>query len=87
MGSCGQSFIFQEFFIYLFFHDFAKNIWSVANLAKIYICRRGSRRQGLNAAARGVRSRQEWARSPNATGHAVGRGVRVLTPGVSMALG
>jgi hypothetical protein len=79
------------FFIFIL-SRFCKNIWSVTNLAKIYICRRGPQREGLNAVAHGGRSRQEWARSPNATGHdvvpdAVGRGVRGLTPGVSMALG
>jgi hypothetical protein len=67
----------RENFFYIFiFSGFRKHIWFATNLAKIYICRRRSRCQGLNAAAHGVRSRQEWARRPNAKGH----GVISLTP-------
>jgi hypothetical protein len=62
----------QRGFFYIFiFSRFCKNIWSVTNLAKIYICRRGPRHQGLNAAAHSVRSHQEWAQRPNTKGHDV----------------
>jgi hypothetical protein len=44
----------SEFFYIYFFSQFWKNIWSLTNLAKIYICRRGPRRQGLNAVALGA---------------------------------
>jgi hypothetical protein len=46
---------------------------------KIYICRRGSRRQGLNAETNSVRSRQEWALSVAQT-CAQRHGVRGLAP-------
>jgi hypothetical protein len=70
----------RDFFIFNL-SRFCKNIWSATNFAKIYICRRGTRRQGHNAVARGGRSRQEWALSvaglapqatvsgPSAAGH------------------
>jgi hypothetical protein len=45
------------FFIFIL-SRICKNIWSVTNFAKIYICRRGLWRQGHNAMARGGRSRQ-----------------------------
>jgi hypothetical protein len=57
-------------------HKFCKNICSVTNFAKIYICRREPRRQGHNVVTHGVRSRHEWALNPKATGH----GVMSLTP-------
>jgi hypothetical protein len=68
--------VLSEFFFIFIFSRFCKNIWSVTNLAKIYIYRRGPQRQGLNAAAHGVTSHQEWAHRPNA----MGRGVISLTP-------
>jgi hypothetical protein len=52
----------QDFFIFIL-SRICKNIWPVTNFAKIYICRRGPRRQGHNAVAHGGRSRQEWALS------------------------
>jgi hypothetical protein len=73
--------IYVEFFIFNL-SRFCKNIWSATNFAKIYICRRGPRRQGHNAVARGGRSRQEWAHTLNVVGH----GVTYLTQRV-MALG
>jgi hypothetical protein len=74
----GGVFAGSEFiYIYLFIlSQFCKNIWSVTNFAKIYICRHGPRRQGHNVVAHGGKSHQEWALSPNATGH----GVTSLTP-------
>jgi hypothetical protein len=51
----------SEFFYIFILSRFCKNIWPVTNLAKMYVYRRGSRRQGLNVVAHGVRSRQEWA--------------------------
>jgi hypothetical protein len=50
----------KYFFIFIL-SRFYKTIWSVTNFAKIYICRRGPRRQGHNIVAPGGRSRQEWA--------------------------
>jgi hypothetical protein len=35
----------REFFYIFFLSRFCKNIWFVRNFAKLYICRRGSRRQ------------------------------------------
>jgi hypothetical protein len=61
---------FKNFFIFNL-SRFCKNIWSGTNLAKIYIWRRGPRRQGHNAAGHGARCRQEWALSRNAKGHDV----------------
>jgi hypothetical protein len=51
----------SEFFLYIYFVTILQKYMAVTNLAKMYIYRRGSRRQGLNAVAHGVRSRQEWA--------------------------
>jgi hypothetical protein len=59
-----------EFFIFIL-SRFCKNIWSVTNFAKKYICRRGPWRQDHNAVAHGVRSCQEWALNPNAMGHGI----------------
>jgi hypothetical protein len=58
------------FYIFNLSH-FCKNIWSGINLAKIYIWRRGPRRQEHNTVGRGARCRQEWALSPNAKCHDV----------------
>jgi hypothetical protein len=48
-------------FLYIFFISrFCKNIWSARNFAKLYICRRGPRRQGHNVVAHGVRDITSW---------------------------
>jgi hypothetical protein len=44
-------------FFYIYLSQFCKNIWSVTNFAKKYICRRGPQRQGHNVVAHGGRSR------------------------------
>jgi hypothetical protein len=66
----------KEFFIYIYFITILLKYIVRYKFSKIYICRCGPWRQGLNVVAHGGRSLQEWAHSPNATGH----GVMSLTP-------
>jgi hypothetical protein len=75
-GTASTCVILQGIFFIFNLSRFCKNIWSDINLAKIYIWRRGQRRQEHNAVGRGARYRQEWALSRNAKGH----GVKSLTP-------
>jgi hypothetical protein len=56
-----------EYFFIFFLSRICKNIWSVRNFAKLYICRRGPRRQGHNTVAHGVRDITPW---PTAVGAA-----------------
>jgi hypothetical protein len=64
------------FFYIYFIMIFAKIYGPPQIFAKIYICRRGPRRQGHNLMTHGGRSRQEWAYTLNAAGH----GVTYVTP-------
>jgi hypothetical protein len=69
----------DEFFIYLFYHDFA-TIYGPSEILQNYTSAAAA--HGVRDITPGGRSRQEWAHTLNAEGH----DVKYLTPR-AMALG